>query len=390
MKENSNQDMLAFIRRLTTAMATARLYDVQHPQVSFLCQQALDHLQQVFLEQPSLSLLLVDDQLVFTNAPLENDLMVSKLIRALKQRGIGHLKLRAGVSIEELRQLISTLTAPEKPGQEINSSENIRFGRVEVHSRQEQDENTRELFQQFPELAQIEAEELDRFMDLYQSVRAGKQLNVRGLSEIVGSFVNAFSEQSNPLMALAPLRNLDEYTYTHSTNVCILNIAQARMLGIEGQLLHDIGIAAMLHDIGKLFVSQEILQKPGQLEEREWQEMRKHPQLGAEYLVNTPGIPRLAVITAYEHHLRYNQSGYPQVPKGWKQHLCSQMTTISDFFDALRTNRAYRIGMDLNKIAAIMLEEAGTALHPLLTRNLLKAVQQLDQQGQFDLADQPN
>ncbi len=388
MNVTINQEMLAFIRRLTTAIATARLYDLQHQQVSFLCQQALEHLQQIFLEHQEISLMLVEDQLIFDNAPLETDLTVSKLIRALKLKGIGHLKLREGLPEEELLQLVATLIGREAESQETTSSEHVRFGRVEVHSVQQgADESTKELFKQFPELAEIETEELDRFMDLYQGVRAGRQLNVRGLSEIVGSFVNAFSEQSNPLLALAPLRNMDEYTYTHSTNVCILNIAQARMLGIEGQLLHDIGIAAMLHDIGKLFVPQEILQKPGKLDDREWLEMRKHPQLGAEYLVNTPGIPRLAVITAYEHHLRYDQNGYPEVPKNWQQHLCSQMTTISDFFDALRTNRSYRVGMDLNKIAAIMLEEAGTALHPLLTRNLLKAVQQLDQQGQFALAD---
>ena len=388
MNDTRNLEILSFIRRLTTAVATVTLYDLQHQQVSYLCRLALEHLQQIFTEQEEVSLLLVEGELIFDNAPLATDLAVGKLIRALQQRGIGHVKLHRDLPQQELLDLVVILTPKGLQAKEINSSEHIRFGRVEVHSQQgEQGDSEVELFQQFPELAEIESVELDKFMDLYQSVRAGRQLNVRGLTEIVGSFVNAFSEQGNPLMALAPLRSMDEYTYTHSTNVCILNIAQARMLGIEGQALHDIGIAAMLHDIGKLFVPQEILQKPGQLDDKEWALMRDHPRLGAEYLVNTPGIPRLAVITAYEHHLRYDQSGYPKVPKNWQQHPSSQMTTISDFFDALRTHRSYRAGMDLNKIAAIMLEEAGQALHPLLTRNLLKAVKKLDQQGQFNLAD---
>ena len=388
MNENKIHEILAFIRRLTTAVANAALYDLQHQQVSYLCRLALEHLQNVFVEQEEVSLLLVEGQLIFDNAPLDTDLAVGKFIRALQQRGIGHLKLRNGLQQQELLDLVTILLPKGLQAHEINSSEHLRFGRVEVRSRTDgKNDSTAELLQQFPELAEIELLELDKFIDLYQDVRAGRKLNVRGLSEIVGSFVNAFAEQGNPLLALAPLRNMDEYTYTHSTNVCILNIAQARTLGIEGQALHDIGIAAMLHDIGKLFVPQEILHKPEQLDDREWALMRDHPRLGAEYLVNTPGIPRLAVITAYEHHLRYDQSGYPKVPKNWQQHPSSQMTTISDFFDALRTNRAYRVGMDLNKIATIMLEEAGTALHPLLTRNLLKAVQKLDQQGQFNLAD---
>ena len=107
-------------------------------------------------------------------------------------------------------------------------------------------------------------------------------------------------------------------------------------LGIDGQLLHDIGLAAMLHDMGKLFLPEEVLTKPGKLDEKEWELMKLHPVRGAQYLLSTPGVPQLAVITAYEHHMNYDLSGYPQVPQGWRQHLCSQMTTISDFFDALR------------------------------------------------------
>ena len=105
-------------------------------------------------------------------------------------------------------------------------------------------------------------------------------------------------------MALVPLREMDEYTFTHSLNVCILNLAQGMSLGFKGQLLHDFGIAAMLHDVGKQFVPEEILNKPGNLEEDEWEFMRQHTLRGAEYLLNNPGIPRLAVICAFEHHMK--------------------------------------------------------------------------------------
>lgn len=379
MNEDRMQTLLAFIRRLTTAIATASLYDLQHQQVGYLAKLALEHLQKLFSEQAEVSLLQVDGELIFENTPLPTDLTVGKLLRALQQRGIGHLKLCAGVTQPEILALVALLLPKGLQAEDISSSEHIRFGRVVIDSEiAGQLDSTAELFQQFPALAEIEQLELDKFIDVYQSVRAGRRLNVRGLNEIVGSFVNAFSEQGNPLIALAPLRNMDEYTYTHSTNVCILNLAQAQMLGIEGQALHDIGIAAMLHDIGKLFVPQEVLQKPGKLDDEEWALIKDHPRLGAEYLANTPGIPRLAVITAYEHHLRYDLSGYPNVPQNWQQHPVSQMTTIADFFDALRTHRSYRLGMDMNKLTTIMLEEAGNALHPLLTRNLLNVIHKLN------------
>ena len=172
------------------------------------------------------------------------------------------------------------------------------------------------------------------------------------LYEVI-TFVDAFSRRADPFLALAPLRAMDEYTFTHSTNVCILNLAQATALGIEGQLLNDIGVSAMLHDIGKLFVPEEVINKKGQLDDREWELMRQHPMRGAQYLLDTPGVPRLSVVTAFEHHMKYDGSGYPAVAKDWQQNLCSQMTAISDVFDAMRTERSYKVAMDVDKITPI-------------------------------------
>ena len=150
------------------------------------------------------------------------------------------------------------------------------------------------------------------------------------------------------------------------------------MLGIEGQLLNDIGIAAMLHDVGKMFISPDILGKSSKLTEDEWQIMQQHPRLGAEYLINTPGVPRLAVVTAFEHHMRYDQLGYPKTKHSWKPHLCSHMTAISDTYDAMRTHRAYEESLQLDQIITIMLDLAGNKLHPQLTYSFLQILSGLD------------
>lgn len=375
------ENILAFVRRLTTAAANSALYDINHRQVSHLCNLALVHLQRVLDEDGELNLMMVDDQLIYNNLPLENNLSVEQMIQGMKRRNIGTLKLLNGVGTEDIRNLVTVLTRGVQQAEEAVSSEHIRYGTLEVRYAQntERDDTTAsQMFDQFPSLAEIEEEELSQFMDLYRAARKRQRLNVVGISEIVSGFVDAFSSNADPLLALAPLRGLDEYTYTHSTNVCMLNLAQARLLGIEGQALHEIGIAAMLHDVGKLFVPAEILQKPSQLDDREWALMQEHPRKGAEYLFDTPGVPRLAVITAYEHHMRYDGTGYPKVSRPWQQHLVSQMTTISDFFDALRTKRSYRESLTLDAVAGIMLEQAGSNLHPGLTRNFLKAISQLD------------
>jgi HD-GYP domain-containing protein (c-di-GMP phosphodiesterase class II) len=376
------ENVLASVQRLTTAAANAALYSLDHRQVSHLCNQAQTHLRRALDDNGELSLMLVDDQLIFDNLPLENNLSVGQMIQGLKRQGIGTLKLLDGMETEEIRELVAVLARGPQKTNEAVSSRHIRYGKLEVHyaesSNNDGDSTAAQMFDQFPDLAEIQEEELAEFVDLYRAARKNQRLNVVGISDIVSGFVDAFSSNADPLLAIAPLRGLDEYTYTHSTNVCVLNLAQARLLGIEGQALHDIGVAAMLHDIGKLFVPPEILQKPGKLDDREWEIMQDHPRKGAEYLFGTPGVPRLAVVTAYEHHMRYDGTGYPKVSRPWQQHLVSQMTAISDFFDALRTNRSYSASLTLDVTAGIMLKQTGTSLHPGLTRNFLKAISQLD------------
>ena len=102
--------------------------------------------------------------------------------------------------------------------------------------------------------------------------------------------------------------------------------------------------------------------------------MQSHPLKGARYLLETPGVPRLAIVNAFEHHMKFNFSGYPKVPSLWKQNLCSQMTTISDIFDALRTKRSYREPLSLATICGMMTEMIGTELHPALAANFLKII----------------
>ena len=139
-------------------------------------------------------------------------------------------------------------------------------------------------------------------------------------------------------------------------------------------MLHDIGMAGMLHDVGKIFVDREILNKPGKLDDREFALIKEHPSRGAQYLMNQEGIPRLALFSAYEHHMRYDLKGYPQPPQGWQLNICSQMTMISDTFDALRSNRAYDDSWDFSRASGLMLQLAGEQLNPDLTINFLRTL----------------
>ncbi|MDX2481434.1 MAG: HD domain-containing protein [Desulfuromusa sp.] len=365
------------IRLMTTAAANAALYHPEHRQVLRLSKQALNELHQLFNIHSNITLKVIDEQLIFTNKPVAKNLAVDRLLEALTRNGISHLQIEPGVYAEELLGFINLLSKSPDKQIDIKSSENIHFAQIEVRYKNSNSQPLAEL-----NLAEIADYEADRFMDIYQTVRNKQKLEMAGINEIVNGFVSAFNSQSDAFMAIAPLRSMDEYTYTHSTNICMLNLAQAKVLGIEGQLLNDIGIAAMLHDVGKMFISPDILSKSGQLDAEEWQIMQQHPRLGAEYLLNSPGVPRLAVVTAFEHHMRYDNTGYPKTAHPWQQHICSHMTAISDTYDAMRTHRAYEESLDIDQIISIMLDLAGNKLHPQLTYSFLQVLSELDKSSE--------
>ena len=377
MIKTQNDHLQKFIRLITTAAANASLYHPEHRQVLRLNKQAMNELHLLFNVYSDITLKVIDEQLVFTNKPVAGNLAVKRLLDSLGRNGISHLQIEPGVYAEELLGLINLLSKSPDKQMEIKSSENIHFGQVEIRYK---NRNTAQLAGL--NLAEIAESEADHFMEMYQTARNKKKLELTGINDIVNGFVDAFNTQSDAFMAIAPLRSMDEYTYTHSTNICMLNLAQAKVLGIEGQLLNDIGIAAMLHDVGKMFISPDILSKSNELTEEEWQIMQQHPRLGAEYLLNTPGVPRLAVVTAFEHHMRYDNSGYPATTRPWKQHICSHMTAISDTYDAMRTHRAYEESLEIDQIISIMLNLAGNKLHPQLTYSFLQILSNLDKNSE--------
>lgn len=374
MSADSHEHLLRFIRLLTTAAANAAMYSLDHLQVGRLCRQAFDELLVLFKNHSEVTLKIIDKQLVFDNRPVMHNLAVQRLIVALEKQDISHLRIEPGIYTEELLGLINTLSKRPERHININESEHIHFSRIEVRYRSQiNSRRTMELL-----LTDVANKEADRQMSLYQAAQRHQQIDLPSISELVGGFVSAFTQQSDAFLAIAPLRSMDEYTYTHSTNICLLNLAQARQLGISGQQLNEIGIAAMLHDVGKMFISPGILSKATELDEQEWQTMQQHPRLGAEYLLGTPGIPKLAVITAYEHHMRFDGKGYPKPNRPWQINLCSHMTAISDTYDAMRTRRSYDEPMELHQIISTMLDLAGTKLHPQLTYSFLQMLNALE------------
>lgn len=394
------QDLiLRFIRAFLPAITHAHQYTTAHPLTLASIGTAHDHLLEAIGEDEGLPLLFVDDRIVVDREALEDSLYSGRFIQLFRSRGIQHLDLQRGVSLQEMTAFVEVFTVNPKSLFETDLFPHIRFGKVglgynfdaeaygvedgeaeyatTVDSGDGGSEEQQKAFQVSQQFKAIHERDTDVMIGVYDAFREHRNLPDREIRLVVTDIINAIRQGSTVLLHFSPVRVLDEYTFTHSTNVCILTIAQAMALKMKDDLLHDMGVAAMLHDVGKISIPEEILNKPGELTAKEWESVRKHPQRGAEYLMNKPGIPPLATIVAYEHHMLYDHSGYPKVCPDWRQNLCSRMTAISDFFDALRSKRVYRDSVEMAVICEQMGRMAGNTLEPFLTRNFLSMVTKL-------------
>jgi hypothetical protein len=151
--------------------------------------------------------------------------------------------------------------------------------------------------------------------EVIHSVRMGKAPNIKKIKRVVQAIVDQILNEETSLFGLTTLRDYDEYTFTHSVNVCIFAVALGRRLGLSKLQLYDLGLAALFHDIGKARVPVDVLNKAGVLSEGEWRSIANHPWLGVLSLFQARGaqdLPYRSMVVCYEHHMKFDMSGYPR------------------------------------------------------------------------------
>jgi HD-GYP domain-containing protein (c-di-GMP phosphodiesterase class II) len=214
---------------------------------------------------------------------------------------------------------------------------------------------------------------VDGARDAFTEFRSDRQGGLVRLEQVVWSLMDALQRATREILPLAPLKTHDDYTFVHSVNVSLLTLAQARCFGIEGSRLHAIGLAAFLHDIGKLKIPLEVLNKPGKLEGEEWRIMMSHAQEGATHLCGVGAVHPLAILVAYEHHMRYDgQPNYPVPRVNRRPTLASQLTSISDVYDAICTTRPYAKARSREFALNVLTERIGTFHSPALVANFVR------------------
>lgn len=205
-----------------------------------------------------------------------------------------------------------------------------------------------------------------------------KIVNVRKAKRTMQHIIDVVMQDEGALLGLASLHAYDEYTYTHSINVTFYAVALGQRLGFPKTMLSHLGLAALFHDLGKLFVPRDILNKPAKLSEDEWAIVRNHPMAGAERLIRMKEWSELTarmIAVAFEHHLHYDMTGYPRLAQKKDLSLFSKIVTLADCYDALGRARAYRnVVYGPEKILGIMLEQSGKTFDPALVKIFINMI----------------
>jgi putative nucleotidyltransferase with HDIG domain len=209
-------------------------------------------------------------------------------------------------------------------------------------------------------------EESETVRWLHEELKAGRGLPLLEAEAVVRSLAVAMHGDQAFLLPLLRLKEFDQYTTTHSLNVAVLTMALAEHIGLGPKEVRAFGTAGLLHDVGKVRIPEQILNKPGRLTEEERRVMAAHPVEGARIILASEHPLDLAAVVAYEHHIKLNGGGYPRLAFSRKCHKASDLTHVCDVFDALRTDRPYRRCWPTEKVLGLIEEGAGQEFDPEL------------------------
>ncbi|MDA8403436.1 MAG: HD-GYP domain-containing protein [Desulfobacteraceae bacterium] len=214
--------------------------------------------------------------------------------------------------------------------------------------------------------------------EVLNAIRGGEAVDLKKAKRMVVSMVNHILDEEQLLLGMASIKNYDEYTYHHSVNVSIFSVALGQRMGLSMKQLTELGMVALFHDIGKVGVPTEILNKPTRLNDEEWRIIKKHPVEGVRFLLKLRRLDETTMrsaIVAFEHHLFYNNTGYPEVKKYPPLDLYSRIVSLSDQYDAMTSARVYsRVPMSPDKALNLMIKQAGKQLDPLLLQFFINMV----------------
>lgn len=337
-----------------------RLYPSGHPAIERQIHSFRDGLYRLLLGKKMVKMgilegtLFLDDHLFYQGGPSAEE--ITALFQALELEG---LEFHVGLPKEELENLLQLLVAEEVKGETFEEGlERAGIRHIRALKVQTQEETT----EVTPH--KVYGRALKVVDDIFHDVRMGKIPASGKVIEVVKDMVQLTLSEPHALFALSMLKNYDNYTFTHSVNVSVIALAVGRACGQNEEQLRVLGLGGLLHDLGKLKIDHNIINKPGRLTQQEFEQVKTHPRTGADIATSMEGLPLEVTKIILGHHLHYDRKGYPGDATPWKDSPMTDMVSIADTYDAITTLRSYQLPVTPRKALDRLRELSGTILHP--------------------------
>jgi len=347
----------SIISDLMAAASNASLHSEKHPVVEEFCRKALLALEPLFSEGTA-SLAIFGYTLRFNDflTVSQKSIAVGTFIDKLRRKGISKVTIRKGVTVKELMEFSASLIPPERMPRSSARISVEQAARAQAPGKGE-------------EFSDVLLVAVRAVKEAHGKVLKGESVDLHELEGLVLRFIGHLEKPDGILEVMKPHRANEDYTYVHSVRVSLIAIYLAGVIGLKGDHLHQVGLAGLLFDVGRLFIPPEVLEKKESLTDAEKKVIHEHPLHGAMYLAALEDVPKLAVIAAFEHHMKYDGTGYPDTR--WRdrhQHIVSQVVALADFFDALRAQQPYRKAYAIPLIVKKMQEGAQKDFNPVLVQ----------------------
>jgi len=369
-----------FLTGMAQAISTMTLYEDGHPARERAIDRAYAALTDLQDESATRAFTFLGDEIVLDRRPLR-ELKHWDWGGRLAGVGIQRLELTGRVTREDfdafLEEAFNRLTGAMVSSAAVRQGRptNIRYGEVGLRGRDEAEGTAGEAVS-LATLGYSLEEEIQAIEWLHAELKDERQLHLLEAEGIVRSLSVAMHGDRAFLIPMLRLKEFDQYTVTHTLNVAVLTMALAEYLGLGPREVRGFGIAGLLHDLGKVRVPLEILNKPGKLSDQERLVIETHPVEGARIILQTEEHLDLAAVVAYEHHIRIDGGGYPGLRYPRSCHQASNLVHVCDVFDALRTHRPYREAWPTERALGIIEEGAGPEFDADIARAFVTMMRQ--------------
>ncbi len=359
-RRQQEQTILNLIRSLGTSLKNRGLYPPTHPLVRTPVEKCFSDILLFFADRQELALVIADGTLVFEGVPVFDLTSSLELFMGrLAAIGIPAIIFDKGLAPEDIERFIRFLHETKEEGlssteiQERMEALGVAHIRVKQQKEEEDDYSlARDTYDNA----------VNTVATVLQEIRLGRIPSGAESERVTKDISSMLQRNRDAMLALTLIKNFDEYTYNHSVNVAVIALAMADALSLSPQEKTEVGVAGLLHDVGKTQLALDLIRKPGNLTVAEFEEIKKHPEEGFILLGKMSHIRPASAYIVREHHMRFDRKGYPEVGPDYPMNPASPIISVADCYDAMTTMRAYQMAKQPLEALALMEKLSGKSL----------------------------